>query len=268
MPPKLWLVAHLDSKSQPIPMLLRVVSVVTLAIVWLALLVFTVLAALSISISLSSLSITVTVLASIALLAAIPLIVCTVGNNSPGALDNASGVATVLAAAEQIVRNDPDASFGVLLTSAEELGLAGARAWTHAWASVTCMPTRTSHLSRPIALNCDSVDDTGSTIVMCPGRGKQHIRDLVQAVGHAAASIRIRGLIPGILVDAVAFTQAGWCAMTISRGRWWSLARIHGRRDHVDRMTGVGIQETARVITNIAGVIIAQERASGSSAIS
>jgi putative aminopeptidase FrvX len=249
-------------------MLLRVVSIVTLAIVWLALLVFTVLAALSVAIPLASSSITVTILASIALCAAIPLIVCTVGNNSPGALDNASGVATVLAAAEQIARNDPDACFGVLLTSAEELGLAGARAWTQAWASVTSMSTRTSPLSRPVALNCDSVDDIGSTIVMCPGREKQHIRDLIQSTGHANASVRIRGLIPGILVDAVAFTQAGWCAMTVSRGRWRSLARIHGRRDHVDRMTGAGIQETARVITNIAGVIIAQERASGSLAIS
>ena len=60
------------------------------------------------------------------MLTALPVMASVVGARSAGALDNASGVATVLRAVELLAR---DVAVGVVLTSAEELGLAGARAW-------------------------------------------------------------------------------------------------------------------------------------------
>jgi hypothetical protein len=71
-----------------------------------------------------------------------------VGQRSAGALDNASGVAAVLDAAAAL---SPALPIGVLIADAEELSLAGARAWAR---------------SRPagVALNCDSVDDDGSLV--------------------------------------------------------------------------------------------------------
>jgi len=54
------------------------------------------------------------------ILAALPSIFCWVRNDSPGAVDNASGVgAVLLAAASASSARD----LGVLITSAEELGL-------------------------------------------------------------------------------------------------------------------------------------------------
>ena len=50
---------------------------------------------------------------------------------------------------------------GVLLTSAEELGLAGARAWVHAWAQDGRAPG--------VALNCDGVDDRGTLALLPAG---------------------------------------------------------------------------------------------------
>ena len=65
-------------------------------------------------------------LGAIEILVALPVMASIVGARSVGALDNASGVAAVLRTAELLPRG---AAIGVLLTSAEELGLAGARAW-------------------------------------------------------------------------------------------------------------------------------------------
>ena len=76
-----------------------------------------------------------------------------VGARSNGAVDNASGVAAVLAAAVSV---RPETMLGVLLPSAEELGLAGARAWARS--------------ERPgTAINCDGVDDAGELTIMYSG---------------------------------------------------------------------------------------------------
>ena len=64
--------------------------------------------------------------AAAAVLATIPLMFCLTGNRSPGAVDNASGLISVLLAARTLSAR-PD--LGVFITSGEELGLAGARAF-------------------------------------------------------------------------------------------------------------------------------------------
>src|ERR1700694_2341687 len=89
-----------------------------------------------------------------ALIVALPSMLCWVRNQSPGAVDNASGVAAVLLAAQALssVRD-----LGVLITSGEELGLAGARVWaSKAGPGI-------------VALNCDTVDDRGGWRTMYTG---------------------------------------------------------------------------------------------------
>src|SRR5688572_8310769 len=118
--PGVWLVAHIDSKSQTVPMLVRIASSVALAII-------TVLAMLVLLLSLagaSGLASAWPALQIAAVAAVLPSILCFVRNDSHGALDNASGVAAVLIAS-RTASTAPD--LGVLITSGEELGLAGAR---------------------------------------------------------------------------------------------------------------------------------------------
>jgi hypothetical protein len=232
--PLLWLVAHTDSKSQPVPLVARAAGIVLLALAWMAALIH----ASGESLGHSSPAAGNWILL-VAALGSIPVIASVTGNSSAGAVDNASGVATVLAAATLL---PPAVRVGVLLTDAEELGLAGARHWSREHAS-------------GVALNCDSVDDTGElTLLRTPPRGRA--RRLEQALRDAAAlegaRLRAIALIPGVLVDGVALADAGWETITVSRGTLGTLSRIHTSRDSLDALRGEGVAIASRVLARAA----------------
>ncbi len=224
--PRVWLVAHLDSKWQPVSMLVRVVGVVTMTVGLLGVIVG------------SQLSPTLEVaMLIVAWLGGIPLMLSVVGARNHGTLDNASGVAAVLQAAALLDRN---VDVGILITDAEELALAGARAWARARAA-------------GIALNCDSIDDDGSLVVMFNGaRPRRLIALLTQAAKDQSEPMRVLRLVPGILTDHVALRSAGWETLTLSRGTARTLQRIHTRHDTMETMRGVGIDGAARVLAQSA----------------
>lgn len=246
--PSRWLVAHLDTKSQTVPMLARIVSVILSVVLFAVLTVLLFASALALDspppanpggdasqTSLSSMNLAINVVACLAGLSTIPMMLCIVGNRSRGALDNASGVAAVLMAARQL---DGSRAVGVLISSAEELGLAGARAFVN---------------ERPggqIALNCDTIDDDGHFI--CMMKGKSGASGLAGAIRRAAArygnEIQIRGMLPGVLADNVAFSDAGWDSLTLSRGNIATLALVHTEGDRPDDIEGTGIAQAARLL--------------------
>ncbi len=239
--PRIWLAAHLDSKSQAIPMLVRVASVaafgVLLGTMMVALLAMWIMSAREGAVTpVTDLRLRYFIEAAsiLAALSLLPMILCFVGNRSPGAADNASGVAAVLLAAERLGHRD---DVGVLITSAEELALAGARAFTR--------ETR----GRPMVINCDTVDDDGQFICMSKGWKPER---LVTAVEKAASQLgieaRVTRMLPGVLADNVAFTDAEWQSITISRGNLGTLARVHTAGDHPDRLTGAGVAQAARLL--------------------
>jgi Peptidase family M28 len=221
-PARVWLVAHVDSKSQPVPMLARVAGVVVMSVglfgVGVALL-----AAPSVSIP----------ALVVVWIGGVPLMLSVVGNRSAGALDNASGVAVVLETAAALSAALP---IGVLISDAEELALAGARVWAR---------------SRPpgVALNCDSVDDSGDLVAMFTRRPPERVISALRAASAASGEeLRVARLLPGILTDSVALADAGWETLTLSRGSLRTLLRIHTPRDNLDSMRGVGIGGAARVL--------------------
>ena len=233
--PRVWLVAHTDSKSQPVPSLVRVAGV-TLLVVSL------VLAATAAVLQLAAMSSRTIwlVAAAVAVLGAVPVMVSVVGARSDGALDNASGVAAVLAAAELM---DPHVAVGVVLPSAEELGLAGARAWAVA---------RGGHATG-VALNCDGVDDEGELTIM---HGANPPADLIAAIQRVSPRpARVRRMPLGLLTDSVALADAGWRAVTVSRGSFASLRRVHTPDDSLARLRGTGIDEVASVLAHAAEVL-------------
>lgn len=246
-PPNIWLVAHIDSKSQTIPMILRIASAVSFTISSACVL----LGILLIGIfgwndSLSMITMTASY---IAVVTAFPIILCFIGNRSCGAMDNATGVVSIILAVEKVGR---DQSIGVLITSAEELGLAGARHFV------------STQTGSGIAINCDTIDDAGKFLCMASGRKIQRLdaaierassRLQVETVGifgkSRRASLRLRGMIPGILADNVAFTDGGWESFTLSRGNIATLSCVHTSRDLPDRIQGTGIAKAASLIAAI-----------------
>ncbi|HEY7878586.1 MAG TPA: M28 family peptidase [Gemmatimonadaceae bacterium] len=230
--PHFWLVAHIDSKSQPVPILARASGIALLLAVWTVSVVVAL--AQSTGIIESVAHYAWPWLAVTALVAGAPVAASLVGAYSPGALDNASGVATVLRVAELAHR---DAKFGVLITSAEELGLVGARAWVDGAA-------------RAAAVNVDGVDDDGPVRLMYAGRRPTHAGILARLT-RAMPEARTGRILPGVLVDGVAFAVAGWSAATVSKGTWRTLARIHTSRDDLGALSGTGVESVARALATV-----------------
>jgi acetylornithine deacetylase/succinyl-diaminopimelate desuccinylase-like protein len=241
--PLLWLVAHVDAKSQPVPMAARVAGVGGSLVAWLLALALAIAQLLGARASALWLP-----LGGLGVVAALPVIGSVIGAASPGALDNASGVATVLLAVDAPALGPPlPHDVGVLITSAEEVGLAGARAWGRdaAWGPRIL---EASGDRPPVALNVDSVDDVGALRVM---------QASPLPAGLAAAldgepGVRRGRLPPGVLVDAIALADAGFAALTVSKATVASLSRIHTPRDALDRLRGDGVVEAASLVRRLA----------------
>ncbi|HUQ84568.1 MAG TPA: M28 family peptidase [Gemmatimonadaceae bacterium] len=229
--PRVWLMAHLDSKSQPVPILVRAAGITVLGITWVVALLV---AAWSVAGGANApSSIAWTVVTGAAIIGAIPVIATTVGARSPGALDNATGVATVVEAAAQ-----SRAPVGVCLTSGEELGLVGARAWVLGKSGTGCS-----------TINVDSVDDGGATTCMYSGRRPVAlVASVLAAAARAGVGVRAHRLLPGVLTDGVALADAGWPVVTLSRGGVRTLARIHTPNDRAEHLTGAGMDEVTRLM--------------------
>jgi hypothetical protein len=230
--PRLWLIAHLDSKSQPVPMLVRVGAIALHGATWATALLFCVADWLGGSVAGSWPSV-----GAAAVVTGLPIMASFVGDRSAGAVDNASGVAAVLLTAAALPRDLP---LGVLMTSAEELGLAGARTWVR------------SHVPG-IALNCDGIDDGGELVCMYSGhRPARLVAAFQRAATAEGTTLAVHRLLPGLLVDGVAFADSGWDVLTLSRGTIGTLARIHTPRDSLEGLTGAGIDDAVRVLTRVA----------------
>ncbi len=240
--PRMWLCAHLDTKSQPIPTLVRIAGVVVEGLGFALTLALAIAAALGVA---AHAALWVFA-AAVTLVGAVPVVLSMVGSRSAGALDNASGVVTVLLAARRL---GDQPGVGVLITDAEELGLAGARAWCR------------SH-EKKVVLNCDGVDDDGAIQVMFTGRRPAA---LLGAVARASAGSGIphqaRRLALGVLTDSVAFADAGWSAVTFSRGSLRSFGRVHSSRDDLSRLRGDGLEPTATLLAGSARVLLTSVQA-------
>jgi hypothetical protein len=228
--PSVWLVAHLDSKSQPVSIGVRALALTLTSIAWLLALTIAVC-----QLAGATVAGTWPWIAALGTLASIPVVASVVRARSPGALDDASGVVTVLLAARAIPAEMP---IGIALTSAEELGLAGALAWSGGRSAQT-------------AINVDGVDDTGTTRFMWTRRRPERLlRALLGAAAAHGGRARAARLLPGILTDSVALSNAGWDAVTVSRGTLATLARIHTARDTTSALDGSGIATTAAIIAD------------------
>ena len=227
--------AHLDSKSQTVPMLLRILGSVALQLGG----AFVILGSFAFAIWGGRTGPIIVTSQVLAIVGAIAVGLCFVRNESPGAVDNASGVAAVILAAQS---RNMARSLGVLITSGEELGLAGARAWAR------------SAPERLVILNCDTIDEAGA--FRCMHSDAQPMQVAVAAENEAkrlGLELRVRRLIPGIMADSMAFAyDSRWSAITLSRGTLGTLARIHTRGDNSTKLTGEGAAQASALLSAMA----------------
>ena len=207
-----WLAAHYDSKGQPMSMAMRLLLAGGLALAVLAV----------------PFGIWLPATGGVALF----LFLNRITDRSPGALDNASGVLTVLAVLDAL---PPTAAAGALLLDAEELGLVGARALVR---------ERANLLAGTVVSNFDGVDDRGGVTALMHRSGP-----VVRGVARALSAGVWRSL--PVIVDGMALAPATRECVTIMKGNWETMRVVHTARDVSDRLSLEGVETVAGAVAAV-----------------
>ena len=213
--PTVWLVAHYDSKGQPISMLVRLLGVGLLVLGLPALLVDCMAAIVALGVGLAIVSQN------------------RVTNDSPGALDNASALIAVFMVIDQL---PSDAPVGIVFPDAEEYGLVGARA----------LAAHHAHLFTDTALiNLDGLDDTGRPTVFAHRPGS-----IGTAVAAALKARQWRWL--PVIVDGIALAGVARECCSVLKGNVQTMLVVHTPADTVAR---VRLDGAASVAAGLARVL-------------
>ena len=213
--PSVWLVAHYDSKGQPISMALRLIGfgALFIGLVGLLLAPIPALAVLAGG-------------ASIALLNRVT-------DNSPGAVDNATALVSIFMTLDQLPRG---AAVGVIFPDAEEFGLVGAQALA---------ADRADLFAGAALINLDGLDDAGRPTALLHRPGK-----VGAAVAAALGARRWRWL--PVIVDGIALARVAGECVTILKGNSHTMRIVHRPADTADR---VRLDGAASVAAGLARVL-------------
>jgi hypothetical protein len=231
--PRRWIVAHLDSKAQGHSMAGRLVAV------WIAALAIAALTVLSLVRLTGPIPWWWLALgAAVALAAGFLAGRGRLAGKSPGARDNGTGVVAALTAAESTT----DPRVGILITSAEEFGLVGARVFARL----------TPNLDDAEFVNLDTLDQEGRLyIVSHDTAGAQFARDLEPALAEVQLPLQRRRLPLGIFVDSAPLARTRARSVTIGRLTWNTLRRIHTTADTPDGLSLETAERVGRVVARI-----------------
>ena len=236
----LYLVAHYDSKSQRWPLVLRI-ALYTLLIPGTLLAIGAALlnqaSALSDGLALG------------AAVASFMLLMLGTGNTSPGAIDNASGVGTVLHLAEILAARSEwrdRLRVIVLLPSAEEVGLMGTTAYVKRHAARL-------QAENALVLNFDGVGVEGQ--LQWVGANSSELVRLIQDAARAEYISIGRFRFIGALFDHIPFAQRGLDAVSIiTVGR--ASRSIHTPNDTIDHLHESGFDQAGRVALRVISQLV------------
>lgn len=206
--PAVWLVAHYDSKGQPLSMAVRLAAFGLIPVALVGLLFAPLPAALFL------------------VLLLLRLLQNRVTDDSPGAVDNASALVAVFMTLDQLPQS---AEVGVIFPDAEEFGLVGARALA---------TDRATLFGNAAIINLDGLDDIGGTIAFVHRPGS-----VAQAVTRSLNATRARWL--PVIVDGLALARVARECVTILKGNWRTMRVVHTPRDEADRLTLNGARHIA-----------------------
>jgi hypothetical protein len=247
---RIFLVAHYDSKSQRYPLTLRM----ALFVVGIGGGVLCASLALG-SFLYPALGIAAVGIGSLAFMAGVPLLFLDQGNESPGAIDNASGVGVVLHLAELLSRHPELAGsceVAFLITSAEEFATLGALAFVHQNEATL---RGNSNAGRLYVLNFDGPGVNGGLYWVGAGANAEPDSDpsLAFLVRQACAQLGYplgRFTLPGALFDHMPFYARGFDAGTviaIAPGSRW----VHTRQDNVAHLHPRGFEQAGRLVLQL-----------------
>ncbi len=251
----LTLVAHYDTKSQRMPLVIRI-ALFTLGIgcelLFAIFVLFTPI--------LPTLSIPAMVIGVIALFLGIPLLFLDLGNESPGAIDNASSVGLLLHLAE-VLGQHPDVCHRLdltfLFTSAEEISTSGALAYTRRH---EIQLRQQAKMGQSYVLNFDGIGVGGSLFWVGRGRRSGFLANnsLVYFIHQVCKDLHIelkRFNLPGALYDHIPFSDMGLEACTLIAIDRKSLS-IHTRRDTIEQLEPKGFQQTGQVVLRMIDILL------------
>lgn len=239
----LYLVAHYDSKSQSLPLLLRAFSLLLsgLASFWLA---FSYLWSSKETLGFFP-SWRVDLALALALLGTIPILFLKTANRSPGGLDNAGSLGILLHLAEVLKQKRPLRSQVIFLfPSAEELGLQGAFAYLQRHKDEI-------EKERSYFLNLDSVGVKGATRIFfrkgALPRGREplfvsRLKEIAKPFG-----IRTFPFSFGFMMDHQAFLEKGYQAVSLACASK-KILTVHTARDTADQLEEEGMEEAGKFI--------------------
>ncbi len=248
--PHLYLVAHYDSKSQRLPILVRL-ALFILLIGGISLFVGVTL----ISVILPTWWPAALVIGGLTVLAGLPLLWMDWADDSPGAIDNASGVGLVLQLAEWLAAR-PDLAqrlrWTILLTTAEELALMGAAAFAQRHLGDLRQQAGQGGL---YILNFDGIGVDG--MLYLDAREQSQTSRLAQWVEQAARAqavpLRQFNLV-GVLFDHMPFARRGLDAVTLTAigPATWT---VHTARDTADQLHLRGFEQAGKVAVKVIELI-------------
>ena len=99
-----------------------------------------------------------------------------------------------------------------------------------------------------LTINCDTIDDDGRFRCMIRGGRGVAVARMLSAAERLGFDVPVTSILPGILTDGIAFSDAGWDCLTLSHGNIATLARVHTSRDTRERLNGTGIAKASRLI--------------------
>jgi hypothetical protein len=239
------LVAHYDSKSQRIPIVVRV-ACFSLAMAGIALYTAAVFAeALG-----AGLGAAAPALAALTVAAGAPLLFLDVGNASPGAIDNASGAGTAIHVAECVARRPELAAavnVRVLITGAEELGVLGPIAY------LAQHEPELRRMAGAGGLRILNFDGVGVDADLRLAGGRRDGAGLAGVVCEAAGGLGLRiqpFSMVGLSYDHVPFADRGFDAVSliaIGRATW----AVHTPRDTGGALHPRGFDQAGRVALKV-----------------
>lgn len=248
--PHLFLVAHYDSKSQYLPLVVRITLFVILiagSLIFASLMLLSFFNEIFTSIAF--------VIGYLVILCGIPLLFLDYGNESPGAIDDASGVGLVLHLAEMIAKQpqlNEKLDITLLITSAEELGVKGALAYVK---ETNLKLLQQSGGAGLYILNFDGIGVDGKIYLVGDGgrNGKlkdDNLSDLVQQSGKELEIPVGRFSLPGALFDNIPFANAGYDAISmigIGKSTW----SIHTAQDSSEKLHLKGFDQAGRLAVRL-----------------
>lgn len=243
--PHLYLVAHYDSKSQRLPLAARIACFVIAASGGL----------ITSALTLLNVAPEATMLAgAIAALAILPLLTLDVGDRSPGAIDNASGVGLVVHLAEVLAgsRALDRLRLTILIPDAEEWFVMGASAYVRAHCADLQREGR-----RLRVLNFDGIGVDGELHTV-GGDGTIGLRTQLQIAAQEINLPLRKFRFFGALFDHMPFAQQGFDAVSLIAVGAASRS-VHTPRDDASRLNVRGFERAGRVTLGVIDQLMKQE---------